>query len=150
VRAREFEAAVETRPTGGIAIRVPFDPDEAWGSKDRHHVTGWIEGIRVRGSLTRRGGGAYLDLGPAWAPNGLVKDGHTVRVRLEPEGPQLEDLGPELRAALSADPDVRRSFESLATFYRKEIVRNVDGAKRPETRERRLAEAMDRLRGSGT
>ena len=72
--------------------------------------------------------------------------GDRVAVRLEPEGPQLDDLGPELRAALDADPAARRAFESLATFYRKAIVREVDGAKRPETRQRNLAAAMDRLR----
>jgi uncharacterized protein YdeI (YjbR/CyaY-like superfamily) len=60
----------------------------------------------------------------------------------------LAELGPELRAALDADPAARRAFESLATFYRKAIVREVDGVKRAETRERNLAHVMDRLRTS--
>ena len=105
-------------------------------------------GVRVRGSLVRRDDAPYLELGPAWCRSGTVSVGDTVAVRLEPEGPQLDDLGPELRAALDADPAARRAFESLATFYRKAIVREVDGVKRPETRRRNLAAAMDRLRAA--
>ena len=29
--AQRFEATVEPRSNGGIAIRLPFDPDVAWG-----------------------------------------------------------------------------------------------------------------------
>ena len=144
--ARQFEATVEPRSTGGIAIRLPFEPDTVWGDKDRHHVAGTIEGIPVRGSLVRHDEAPYLELGPAWCRPGAVSAGDRVAVRLEPEGPQLDDLGPELRAALEADPAARRAFESLATFYRKAIVRDVDGVKRPETRRRNLEAAMDRLR----
>ena len=143
-----FEAVVEPRSNGGIAVRLPFDPDVAWGEKDRHHVAGSIHGIRIRGSLVRRDGAPYLELGPSWCRSGLVAAGDRVAVWLEPEGPQLDDLGPELRAALDADPAARRAFESLATFYRKAIVREVDGVKRPETRQRNLAAAMDRLRSN--
>ena len=144
--ARRFEATVEGRSSGGISIRLPFDPDVAWGAKDRHYVAGSIHGFRVRGSLVRRDDVPYLELGPAWCRSGIVSAGDRVAVRLEPEGPQLDDLGPELRAALDADPAARRTFESLATFYRKAIVREVDGAKRPETRQRNLEAAMRRLR----
>ncbi|HET7828466.1 MAG TPA: YdeI/OmpD-associated family protein [Candidatus Limnocylindrales bacterium] len=148
-RVREFEAVADRRTGGGIAIRLPFDPDEAWGAKDRHHVAGSINAVPVRGALTRRDDAAYLDLGPSWSRLGVVADGDAVRVRLAPEGPQVEELGPEFRAALEADPAARRTFESLATFYRKELVRSVDGVKRPETRARNLDAAMERLRHPG-
>jgi hypothetical protein len=144
--AQGFETTAERRSNGGIAIRQPFDPDAAWGDKDRHHVAGLVHGIPVRGSLVQRDHAAYLELGPAWCRSGAVSPGDMVDVRLEPEGPQLDELGPELRAALDADPAARRVFESLPTFYRKAIVREVDGVKRPETRQRNLDRAMDRLR----
>src|SRR4249919_1153750 len=102
--AQRFEALVEPRANGGISIRIPFDPDEAWGENDRHYVAGSIHGFRVRGSLVRRDDAPYLELGPAWCRAGIVTAGDRVDVRLEPEGPQLDDLGPELRAALDADP----------------------------------------------
>ena len=147
-RSEQFEAVAEGRKGGGITVRLPFDPDVAWGAKDRHYVAGSVHGLPVRGSLTRHDDAPYLELGPAWCRSGLVKDGATVRVRLGPEGPQVEDLGPEFRAALEADPGARRAFESLATFYRNELVRSVDGVKRPATRARNLDAAMERLRST--
>ena len=145
---QRFEATVDGRSNGGIAIRLPFDPDATWGAKDRHHVAGSIHGISVRGSLVRRDEAAYLELGPSWSRPGIVAPGDRVDVQLAPEGPQLDDLGPELRAALEGDPAARRAFEALPTFYRKAIVREVDGVKRAETRRRNLAAAMDRLQSS--
>ena len=136
--AERFDADVEARTNGGIAIRLPFDPDDAWGEKDAHYVAGSIQGIRMRGKLVRRGTNPYLELGPSWCRSPGFGTGDRVQVVLEPEGPQLADLHPDFRAALDADPDARRSFESLATFYRKGFVRDIDGAKRPETRRRRL------------
>ena len=144
--AQRFEATAEPRANGRIAIRLPFDPAVAWGDKDRHHVVGSIHGIPVRGSVVRRDDGPCLELGPAWCRSGSVSVGNTVAVELRAEGPLLDDLGPELRAALDADPAARRVFESLPTFYRKAIVREVDGVKRAETRQRNLAQVMDRLR----
>ena len=144
--AQRFQATVEPRPNGGIAIRLPFDPDVAWGARDRHHVAGSVHGVPVRGPLVRRDDAPYLEFGPAWYRSATVAVGDTVAVLLEPEGPLLDDVGPELRAALDADPAARRTFEALPTFYRKAIVRAVDGVKRPETRQRNLAVALDRLR----
>ena len=33
------------------AIPIPFDPNAVWGVKQRHHITGTINGCAVRGSL---------------------------------------------------------------------------------------------------
>jgi hypothetical protein len=33
--AQQFEATVEPRSNGGIAICLPFDLDAAWGARDR-------------------------------------------------------------------------------------------------------------------
>ena len=50
-----------------------------------------------------------------------------------------------MQAALIADPEARRTFESLATFYRKGFVRGIEDAKRPETRARRISEMLEAL-----
>ena len=142
----QFETAVEGRRNGGIAIRLPLDPDAHWGDKDRHYVCGSIAGIRVRGALVQRGADPYLELGPSWCRAGIVTAGDRVTVVLEPEGPQFGDLLPEFQEALAADPAARRSFEALATFYRNGFVRDIEGAKRPDTRARRIREAVEALR----
>ena len=137
---QRFEAVIEGRPGGAVAVRVPFDPATVWGDKDRHHVTGSIAGCSLRGRLAAQSDSIYLQLGPAWNC-GRFASGDRVSVELEPEGPQLATLAPDFAAALEAKPDARRFFESLATFYRKGYVRWIEGAKRPETRQKRLTAA---------
>ena len=53
-------------------IVIPFDPNQIWGAKQRHHITGTINGCKVRGSLGSDGTQYFLPLGAAWRrDNGL-------------------------------------------------------------------------------
>ena len=140
--AQTFATAVESRPGGGVAIRVPFDPSTAWGAKDRHHVAGTIGGLEVRGTVTSVGDEHYLLLGPSWCRDPRVGPGARVTVSLAPEGPQVGALASDIRAAFEAEPGARRFFESLATFYRNGFIDRIEAAKRPETRARRIAEML--------
>lgn len=56
------------------------------------------------------------------------------------------ELPPELDAALDGDPAARSAFEGLAPSRRKELARGIAEAKAAETKERRLARALDELR----
>ena len=143
--AQRFDTVLEPRPRGGVSVRLPFDPDVAWGRKDRHYVTGRIQGYSVRGVLVAAGDGDYLQLGPSWCRDPRVGPGAHVSVVLAPEGPQVEMLADDLGLALRDAPVARRFFESLATFYRKGYVDWIEGAKRPETRARRIAESVEAL-----
>ena len=146
VSAETFEATLEPRSRGGIAIRLPFDPNGAWGAKDRHYVAGTIGGHSFRGALTVADSDAVLELGPSWCRDPRVGPGAHASVTIAPEGPQVEDLAPDLRSALAGTPKARRFFESLATFYRNDYVTWVEGAKRPDTRSRRIADAVAALK----
>lgn len=64
---------------------------------------------------------------------------------LSPEGPQLDNIGADLALALESNPKAKEFFESLPTFYRKNYLRWIDSAKRPETRTKRIAEAIQQL-----
>ena len=146
MKARRFIATVESRPRGSIAIRLPFDPNDAWGPKDRHYVVGSIDGRRFRGSLATADGDFFLQLGPTWCrdPN-VGRPGTQVAVVLEPEGPQFNSLAADFAQALVHQPEARRFFESLATFYRNGYVAWIESAKRPETRARRIADVVTAL-----
>jgi hypothetical protein len=143
--AQHFDAVLEPRPRGGVSVRLPFDPDIVWGRKDRHYVTGSIQRYGVRGVLVAVDDACYLHLGPSWCRDPRVGPGAHVSVMLEPEGPQVETMADDIRAALIDEREARRFFESLATFYRKGYVDWIEGAKRPDTRARRIAEAIDAL-----
>jgi hypothetical protein len=141
-----FTTSVQSRKEGGVAIKVPFDPATEWGDRDRYDVTGTVGGNKVRGKLKSRPDGHYLELGPAWCRDFSIDAGRDVQVSLAPEGPQLNALGPDIAEALDADPQVRRFFEALPTFYRKNFMRWIDQAKRPETRANRIAETVATLK----
>jgi hypothetical protein len=49
-----------------------------------------------------------------------------VAVTLAPEGPQLEDLAEDLRAALDAEPAAKEFWLTLAQFYRRGYLRWID------------------------
>lgn len=57
------------------------------------------------------------------------------------------DLPDDLAAALDAAAGVRAAFEALSYSRRKELARGVADAKRPETRERRIATVVADLTG---
>ena len=50
-----------------------------------------------------------------------------------------------IRRALAAHPAARRNFAALAPTYRRDYLRWITEAKKPDTRERRLKEAIRRL-----
>jgi hypothetical protein len=139
---QRFTAEATLDGQGRTHVAVPFDPDQVWGAKPRHHVAGTIAGCRFRGVLD----GRALVLGPAWRPAGLVGD-QRVEVVVEPEGPQRADLAPDIAEALAAAPDAAAFFDSLAQFYRKGYLSWVEATKRrPEQRPERIAEMVRLLR----
>jgi hypothetical protein len=145
VTARIFDATLQSRLRGGIAIKLPFNPSTEWGERQRHYVTGTIAGRTVRGRLSLIDDEYYLELGPAWCRDASVAADARVTVSLSPEGPQVAGMAPDLAAAFASEPDARRFFESLPTFYRKNFVRWIEQAKHAETRAMRIAETLATL-----
>jgi len=143
---KEFSVVVEGRPRGGFAIKLPFDPAAEWGARERYDVTGTINGQKIRAKLLSRAGVYYFELGPSWCRAVTIEPGAQVTVAIGPEGPQVAAMAEDIASALAANPDARHFFESLATFYRKNFMRWIEDAKRPETRARRIAETVATLK----
>ena len=129
-----------------VFIPIPFNPNDVWGVKQRHHVTGMVSGHGVRGSLGSDGKQYFLPIGAAWRRGCGLEVGTTVTVVLSPEGPQTESLASDVNSALDAEPKAKAFFESLATFYRNAYIKWIEGAKRPETRSARLKEMIELLK----
>jgi hypothetical protein len=145
--SRRFTTTVAVDRQGRVRVPVPFDPDEAWGPKPRHHIAGTLAGQRLRGTLDAApDGGHMLVLGPAWCRDSDIVDGARVEAVLAPEGPQRRDLAPDIAAALDASPQAAAFFDSLAQFYRKGYLRYIEATKRrPEQRPVRIAEVIGLL-----
>ncbi len=141
-RSRTFSAVVAA-DWSRVVLQVPFDPDEAWGPKPVHHVAGTVDGMDVRAVVETAEYGWVIRMGPAWWRDRCVAAGDTVTVVLAPEGPQREDLAPDVAAALGDDPVAAAFFDSLAQFYRKAYLRWIDATRRhPDVRATRIAEVV--------
>ena len=144
---RSFTAVVEAGARGSAFVRLPFRPFDAWGDRERYHVTGRLGFFRIRGPLVEHEGELVLTIGAAWLRDCPLKPGMEVGVVLQPEGAQLSDLDEDIATALATEPEAARLFESLAQFYRKAYLKWLDGAKRrPAVREERLREFVDHLK----
>lgn len=101
------------------------------------------------GRVGRRGGEALVGFSKAQRAACGVEPGDTVDVELAlDDAPREVDVPEMLAAALADDPVARTAFDALAYTHRKELARGIAEAKRPETRERRLADALARLHRS--
>jgi hypothetical protein len=147
--SQRFAVQVAAAGRDRLLVPVPFDPDRVWGTKPRHHITGTVNGVRVRTVVEPVGDGFGFVLGPKSPSRVGLAPGDEVTVQIEPEGPQREDLAEDVAAALDANPAAGAFFDSLAQFYRRGYLRWVDATKRrPEERAARIAE-MVRLLEAG-
>jgi Bacteriocin-protection, YdeI or OmpD-Associated/Domain of unknown function (DUF1905) len=146
MRVKRFSVRVAADPRGHAVLAVPFDPDEAWGAKTRHHVTGTVNGCRVRVTLVPAGRGWAFTMNPARMRHAGIAIGSHVTAELAPEGPQRGDLADDLAAALEASPAAGAFFDGLAQFYRKAYLRYIDAtARKPDLRAARIAEVTGLL-----
>lgn len=127
-------------------MALPFNPNEVWGEKAQHHITGLVNGHKIRGPLRVEGDGTILPLGEAWRRDNGLEEGEEVEVELGPEGPQSESLSADIAEALEAEPQAKAFFEGLATFYRSNYIKWIESAKRPETRRARIVEMIELLK----
>jgi bacteriocin resistance YdeI/OmpD-like protein/uncharacterized protein DUF1905 len=140
---RRFHGRAARTGSSGVVIAIPFEPVEAWGRRDRYHVTGTIEGVGFRTTLVTRDGAWRIELGPKSGSGARLEDGQPVTVVIEPEGPQAGQLVPDVAQALAGSPRAQAAFDGLATFYRKGWLRWIDATKRrPEVRAERIAEMV--------
>jgi hypothetical protein len=144
VTAKRFESTVVRARTKAY-VPVPFDPNDEWGWRIRHYVKGTVGGRSIRGLLRTENDGYVLPLGATWLRDNVIPTSATIDVVLEPDGPQSEALAEDIAQALNASPEAETFFQSVAPFYRKNFLRWIDQAKRPETRAARIAEMVKML-----
>jgi Bacteriocin-protection, YdeI or OmpD-Associated/Domain of unknown function (DUF1905) len=146
MRVKRFSVRVAADPQGHAVIAIPFDPDEAWGAKTRHHVNGTVNGCRVRVTLVPADSRWAFTMNPTRMRHAGITIGSEVTAELAPEGPQRGDLADDIAAALAADPAAGAFFDGLAQFYRKAYLRYIDATTRkPDLRAARIGEVVDLL-----
>jgi uncharacterized protein YdeI (YjbR/CyaY-like superfamily) len=76
-----------------------------------------------------------------------VEAGQEVDIDLELDTePREIAVPPDLTAALAADDAARHAFDALSYSNKRRIVEPIEGAKAPETRQRRIDKSVEALR----
>jgi len=129
------------------ALKPPFDVVEVFQRKGRVPVKGTINGFPFRSSLMNMGDGHMMVVNAQLRAGAKCKAGDTVAVVMElDEDVRKVEVPAYLQKLIAADPKAKEFWAKLSFTHQKEYVREIDGAKRPETREKRIAAMMDALR----
>jgi len=146
--AHRFTAELEAGRGGGAMVLVPPEIATALGGLRQMRAVGTVNGVPYQSSVMPYGGrGLFLGVHKATREAAGVFPGERVDVVISRDDrPRVLEIPAELAAALAADPEAQAAFDRLSFTNRKEIATSVAEAKRPETRERRLAATMARLR----
>jgi hypothetical protein len=145
-----FKGTLTATPRGGGGCLVPVPREIAaeLGLKGMPKIKAMIGGQPYRGSLMPMGDGTYCQ--------GVLKsiqeaagvgfgDSVTVDLELDTEARMVEPPA-DLARAIAASKTVAANWDKLSFTNKKEMARSLEEAKKPETRERRLAAALERLR----
>ena len=145
VAAKRFTVELERMGKTSAGFPVPFDLKKAFG-RARPPVKVTIRGHTWRTTPGVNGGVGYIGLNRDVRAATGVDVGDRVRIAMELDTePRTVPIPADLRKALAA-ADAKEGFEQLSFTHRREYVEWVESAKRAETRERRLAETVRRLR----
>ena len=70
----------------------------------------------------------------------------TTDIETKDASPRGVDIPPELAAQLRAEKEARAAFDRLAPSHQREYVNWINEAKKPETRARRVAQTIEKLK----
>jgi hypothetical protein len=146
VAAKRFTVELERVQTTATMFRVPFDLEEAFG-RARPPVRVTIRGHTWRTTPGVYGGVGHVVVNRAVKAATGVDAGDRVRVTMEVDTePRTVTVPDDLAAALDSHAEVAHAFDGLSFTHRREYVEWVEEAKRPETRARRIAATVERVR----
>jgi hypothetical protein len=138
----------------GQAAAIVLDEEQVSavgeGAK-RFPVVATVNGFSWRTTVTRMGGEFLLGFSRDVRRQAGVEAGDTIELALELDtAPREVEVPPALTDALAGDAAARTAFGELSFTHRKEYARWIAEAKRVQTRERRVAQALRMLREGKT
>jgi hypothetical protein len=144
----EFTAKLEGKAGSSVAwLNAPFDVPKVFGTRARVPVRGTINGFPFRTSLMPMGGCHGMAVNKTMRDGARVQAGDNVSVVMErDEDKRIVEVPPLLKKELAKSKTALANWKKLSFTSQKEIVLSISGAKQEETRQRRLAKAMDILK----
>ena len=134
---------------GACFIRVPPEVLTTLGQRKSAPVKVTINATTYRTTIAVYGGKSYIGVRREIREAAGVDAGQQLTVGLEYDSElRTVDLPDALRAALETDARAAAAFDKLPYTRKKEFVDWVTGAKKAETQQQRLKQAIKMLRGS--
>jgi hypothetical protein len=142
-----FSANIENAGGGGAFVRIPFDVERVFGKK-RVKVKATIDGEPYRGTLVRMGEPCHILIVLKGIRAKIGKDfGDGVEITLEEDtAPRALEIPAELAEVLAQNPEAEAFFKHLSYSHQREYVLWINEAKREETRQNRVAKAVEMLK----
>ncbi|MFN8533403.1 MAG: YdeI/OmpD-associated family protein [Dehalococcoidia bacterium] len=143
----QFRSTVLLGGKTATGIAVPPEIVAALGAGQRPAVRVTINGYTYRSTVAPRDGLFMLPLSAEHRAGAGIAAGDDVVVDLELDtAPREVSVPADFQAALDGDEDAARRFTALAYSHRLRHVLAIEGAKSVETRQRRIAKAVETLR----
>ena len=140
-----FQSTVEP-PEPMRGLEVPAEVVLELGAGPRPNITITINGHSWNSRLAIMRGRNLIGLSTANRRAAGVATGDVIEVDVVVDtAPRIVVEPKDLTAALRRDPGARAAYDRLSNSRRRELVRSIESAKRPETRARRVDLVVSRL-----
>lgn len=128
-------------------IPIPFDPKPLFG-RVRAPVKVTLNGFTYRSTIASMGGTVCIPLRKSNREAAGLEGNETLDVTLEADSEKREIKPPaDLTKALKAAPPAWDRWNELSFSHQREYVESLEEAKKPETRQRRLEQAVRAIAG---
>lgn len=144
----EFTAVLKKdADTPMMYVDFPYDVKELFGTRGNVKVKITYDGIPHRGLLTNMGGSChFLGINKELRAKIGKAPGESVFITLQRDTEErIVEIPEDLAAAFAANPAAQARYDKLSYTHRKEYVRWITEAKRPETRTTRLSKTIEML-----
>ena len=142
-----FRSTVQLDGKTATGVPVPDEVVAKLGGGNRPRVRVALAGYSYRTTVAPMRGEFKFPVSAQVREQSGVAAGDEVDVEIELDtSPRELSVPADLAEALKRDPHARQAFEKLSYTNKKRHVLAVEGAKTLETRQRRLAKALDELR----
>ncbi|OEO29219.1 hypothetical protein VW23_026600 [Devosia insulae DS-56] len=141
----QFRAVVI--PSGNAtAVELPDDVMRSLGPEARPPISITINGHSWRSRVAIKNGQRLVGISAAQRTAAGIEAGQTVEIDITLDTAQREVEEPDdLKAALDGDPVARAGFDKLPFGLKAKHVRDIEAAKTPEVRTRRIGKLVETL-----
>ena len=142
---KRFRALVKRKEGGDVcSIDIPFDVEQTFGARGRVPVRGTLNGAPFRSSAFRMGGDChFMVVNRRMREAAGVRGGETVPVVMgRDDAPRTIEPPADFARALKGDREARAVWDKLSYTHRREHVEHIEGARKPETRQRRIERSI--------